>query len=409
MTDRNSAHTPIGVNTENNVAEQGKNYALHLFNADGNARLTYHNFQKAAEINALVKEIAAAEAADASVRQAAETAAWLYLTGYVSDPKNPAVFARKNLHTFAEENLLAPALAERILSCLQSREEGNQPRTEAAKIFSDAVNAADFTGDFKQKSALLRLESELTLLEQYSAADWTQLRLRQILNAEYYTAYAKETFAPGTAQNLLLQKSLTEKSRKSVNIGDDEATLRLFQNLERKLPERAVQTFFRANYRNHINLSQIADNKANIMISVNAILISVVLSIVSYQNISERNPAILAPVVIFVISGLVSLIFAVLSARPKVTALNKDKKTTEEIRKNVVYFGNFTGLTVRQFEEAMDAVLRDGELMYGNMIRDLYWLGKVLDKKYRLLILSYNIFMVGFATTVLFFLIALLL
>jgi len=47
--------------------------------------------------------------------------------------------------------------------------------------------------------------------------------------------------------------------------------------------------------------------------------------------------------------------------------------------------------------------------MYGNMTRDLYYLGKVLDKKYRLLTMSYNIFMVGFATTVLFFLIALFL
>jgi hypothetical protein len=54
----------------------------------------------------------------------------------------------------------------------------------------------------------------------------------------------------------------------------------------------------------------------------------------------------------------------------------------------------------------MDAVLRDGELLYGNMVRDLYFLGKVLDKKYRYLTMSYNIFMIGFIATVITFLIA---
>ena len=69
--------------------------------------------------------------------------------------------------------------------------------------------------------------------------------------------------------------------------------LRKFQMLERKQPTSGAQTFFRANYRNHINLSAIADNKANIMISVNAILISVIISALSYQNIPENNPAVL--------------------------------------------------------------------------------------------------------------------
>ncbi|RMF21352.1 MAG: phosphohydrolase, partial [Bacteroidetes bacterium] len=46
-------------------------------------------------------------------------------------------------------------------------------------------------------------------------------------------------------------------------------------------------------------------------------------------------------------------------------------------------------------------------LLYGNMARDLYHLGKVLDKKYRYLTISYNLFMVGFIATVLSFLVLL--
>jgi hypothetical protein len=42
------------------------------------------------------------------------------------------------------------------------------------------------------------------------------------------------------------------------------------------------------------------------------------------------------------------------------------------------------------------------------MVRDLYFLGKVLDKKYRYLSISYTVFMVGFVTTVVSFLVMLL-
>ena len=115
------------------------------------------------------------------------------------------------------------------------------------------------------------------------------------------------------------------------------------------------------------------------MISVNSILISVLISILSYRNMAENNPPIVLPVVIFLVTGLTSLIFAVLSARPKVTSFNEAISSKEEKRKNIVFFGNFVHLDLEEYEEAMDAVFRDPELLYGNLTRDLYFLGKVLD------------------------------
>jgi hypothetical protein len=109
---------------------------------------------------------------------------------------------------------------------------------------------------------------------------------------------------------------------------------------------------------------------------------------------------ILLPVIIFLVTGLASLTFAVLSARPKVTKLNAGQKDKSEIKKNIVFFGNFITLKLEEYEEAMDEMFRDGQLLLGNMTRDLYFLGKVLDKKYRYLTVSYNIFMVGFVVTV---------
>lgn len=182
---------------------------------------------------------------------------------------------------------------------------------------------------------------------------------------------------------------------------------RPFQGIERKVPIRAVQSFFRTNYRNHINLSAIADNKANIMISVNSILISVLITLLSYRNIGETHPAVLLPVIIFLVSGLCSLIFAVLAARPKVTRLSNGAALPDLRKGNLVFFGNFVSLSLDDYEAAMDELFRDGELLYAHMVRDLYYLGQVLDKKYRYLTVSYTLFMTGFIASVTAFLITL--
>jgi len=254
--------------------------------------------------------------------------------------------------------------------------------------------------DFADKSTLQRLEQELMLNQNYSKSDWALVQMQQLLAVKFRTAYAKGTYEPLVAQHILKQKSIIEKLKLEAEDADETGPIRLYQDIEKKIPNRAAQTFFRANYRNHINLSAIADNKANIMISVNSILISVLITILTYRNITETNPSVLMPIIIFLVTGLASLIFAVLSARPKVTAVNDNESDPVTIQRNIVFFGNFVSLDLQQFEEAMDAVLRDGELMYGNMTRDLYFLGKVLDKKYRYLSISYNIFMVGFVASV---------
>ena len=178
-----------------------------------------------------------------------------------------------------------------------------------------------------------------------------------------------------------------------------------FAKIEPNQSARAVQTYFRSNYRNHINLSAIADNKANIMISVNSILISILLTIMTYQNLYQTKPFILLPVVVFLVTGLTSLTFAILSSRPKVNRFDLSQLSREKRKGKLVYFGNFSTLSEDEFIEDMDALFEQGHELYESMLRDLYHLGKVLDKKYRYLSASYNIFMGGFITTVFAFLV----
>ncbi len=392
--------------TMSDILQKAQQHVLELSNRINDNRLLYHNYQRTSQIVAHIQQVANAIEADSETKEMASLAGWLHATGYQKDYDRAISKSIEIAETFLNSVNYPAKKIRSVINSINASKENNRPDSKAAELFLDGLHGFNATNNFFHHRPLLRLEWELVKGRQLPALEWNQIQLQELLRTSFYTPYGKNQFAPMVAQNILMQKSRVEKNQhnKLQLIDQEDGQVRKFQGLEKKLPGSATQTYFRTNYRNHINLSAIADNKANIMISVNAILISVIISVLSYQNIPETQPMVLLPVVLFLVTALTSLIFAVLSIRPKVTAHNDGKADLNEARKNIVFFGNFINLSLEQFEEAMDAVLRDGELLYGNMTRDLYFLGKVLDKKYRFLTMSYNIFMVGFVATVISFL-----
>ena len=381
------------------ILRNAAEFILNSFNKHQDTRLVFHNYAYTQSLVRCVQELGSETLAAEEEMEAAQLAAWFLYAGYLFDYQNYTKYSLDQLQRFLILQEYPESSQNKVLRCLQTVAEKRDCHTLSEKILADAV-IINFIDNFEEKSPLLRLEHEFILHRSFSKQEWAQQQLQTLLGLNLQTSYAKSKYEPHLAQAIRIQKLILEKAARNA-----EPTLQsaagagLYQNLDES-PIRAVQTFFRANYRNHINLSAIADNKANIMISVNSILISVLISVLSYRNMAETHPDIVLPVVIFLVSGLASLIFAVLSARPKVTALNNEKTPKEQIQRNIVFFGNFVPLQLEEYETAMDAMFRDSELMYGNMTRDLYYLGKVLEKKYRYLTVSYNIFMVGFIATV---------
>lgn len=402
-----NSHTETEVKSiEKNILGEAQRFALSLFNQKHDARLVYHNFQMASEIVEKAGVIARDNAYPEAIEKEAKLTAWFYHLGILFNYANPIPKSCELLQKFLTAKGFPQQRTKKTVQIILQIGNNQAPTTKSGQCLLDAINACQFGLDFFVKFPLLKLEKELILGQPFSKNDWAQFQLQQLLNARFFTPYGKVTFEPLVAQNILTQKQVLDKIESSPLLLED-ALPRNFQSLERKLPNSGTQTFFRTNYRNHINLSAIADGKANIMITVNALLISVIISVITYKNITETTPSVLLPAVIFLITGLSSLIFAVLSARPKVTSVNEQLPPFDQAKKNIVFFGNFVKMDIEKYEEAMDAMFRDGELLYGNMTRDLYYLGKVLDKKYRYLTISYNIFMVGFVSTVLTFLILL--
>jgi len=168
-----------------------------------------------------------------------------------------------------------------------------------------------------------------------------------------------------------------------------------------KLPGRGVESMFRLTARNQINLSSIADNKANILISINSLILTVLLT-VGVSKIADYRQ-FTAPVVIFLATSLTTTVYAILSTRPKISSGKFRKEDILGQKVNLLFFGNFYKMDKEEYCWAIKEMMKDEDYLYSSLITDQYSLGKVISKKYILLRTAYTIFMFGITLATLVF------
>ena len=156
---------------------------------------------------------------------------------------------------------------------------------------------------------------------------------------------------------------------------------------------RGIETMFRSAYRTQLALTGLADNKANMMISINGIIISIIIASVAPKL--DANPWLLMPTTLFLLGTLTSIIFAILAARPRVSSTLIDLEDLRHSKGNILFFGNFCKLEESEFLEGMTSLVQDKTILYESMIRDIYGLGAVLHKKFALLQIAYTTFMIA--------------
>ncbi len=170
-------------------------------------------------------------------------------------------------------------------------------------------------------------------------------------------------------------------------------------------PDRGVETMWRNTMRTHVSFSSMADNKAHIMISVNTLLLTAVVAFL-IKNLS-LYPQLIIPTSLLTLVSLVSLIYAVLVTRPNITSGTFTNEDVLNKKVNLLFFGNFFKMNLESFSWGMNELMNDKDYLYESMIKDYYFLGQVLGKKYLHLRMSYNIFMFGLIITIAAFIIAL--
>ncbi|MGY2131156.1 Pycsar system effector family protein [Hymenobacter sp. HD11105] len=402
--------TTVIKKAKSDILRQAKAYITTLVEEKLPKQLVYHSLKHTITTVKEARALGESAGLGADDLEALELAAWFHDTGYLDTYDGHEYRSMERAGQWLQAQGYPPERIALIQDMIRATHRNEPRETELQQLLVDADLSSLGREDFGASGELLRAEWETMLGQTYSNTEWAELQLNFLLTSKFRTKAAQDRYHEQYEANVKEQKKKLKKTEKKEKKKKEEIQGTFAEG------KRGVETMFRTTYDNHVSLSQMADNKANMMISLNAVILSILITYLGAKTSSigpefTRNPILTVPMALLVTTALGSVVSAILSAQPDVTTfkwLKKSPAIATNRRINILFFGNFTKLSLDDFQGGMNELMRNKDLMYTNMITDIYYLGEVLSRKYRLLRISYTIFMVGLILTALSFGIVLL-
>jgi len=391
-----------------NIVQKAENFVFQLFKDSLSSDYIYHNFNHTLRVVNSVKILIENENVSPEDAELLLVASWLHDAGYIEGGENHEKRGGKIAEAFLKDNDFPEEKIEKVKLLILATEMDRDPQTLLDKIMRDADCSHFGDSNYFNYCDLLKDEWKATLGKEFSKLEWAENNLNFFINGHrFYTDYAQKNWQPQKDANIaIIQENIKafKKGKKEKSKTKDILNQKKLEKFDS--PERGIDTMFRVTLNNHTKLSQIADSKANILLSVNAIIISIALSTLIPKLDSPTNSHLIVPTFIMLMFSVVSIIFAILSTRPKVSSGTFTRKDIEDKKVNLLFFGNFHKMPLEEYTWAVNEMMKDREYLYNSMIKDLYFLGLVLDRKYKLLRSTYTIFMIGIITSVIAFVVA---
>jgi len=389
------------------IIDLAQEFVLKTLNEKLPKEYLYHNYNHTQRVVKHVKELIEAEGIEGDEAEMLELAAWMHDIGYVKIAKGHENVSAEMAREFLTTQQYAPEKIQIVENCILATSVHTEPQTKLEMLLVDADFSHFASKNYEEIAGLLREELRQLGLKDYTDLEWVEENIKMYNDHhKFYTVHAMENWQPQKSKNLLgllkTHKKLRDKIESQKLKKDDEKR----KSKKANTPERGIETMYRVSLRNHIALSSIADTKANILLSVNAIIISLALSNLFPKLDNPKNTYLIVPTIIFIAFSVASMVLSVIATRPNVTQGKFSKEDVENKKVNLLFFGNFHKMNLEDFEWAMGQMMSDRDYLYSSLSKDLYFLGKVLDRKYRILRITYTIFMVGIITSVAVFAIA---
>lgn len=380
------------------IENKAQQYVEELFTSSLDANFLYHNTKHTQRVVKSTKELLNASSLSEQEQEVIILAAWLHDTGYTVGNDNHETHSCEIATAFLTKEKYPEEMIANIQQCIMATVRDAVPSTMHEKIIRDADASHFAQKSYLETTELLREELQLLGVANYSPKKWLATNIKMLQTEhQYYTDYAKEHWQPGKEKNIkkLIKENAAEKA-----IAQKEALKAKYKS---ESPDRSIQTLFRVTLKNHLTLSDIADTKANILLSVNAIIISLAISNLIPKLDNPSNDYLIYPTAIFIVFSIISMILAVLATRPNVTSGAFTKADVEQKKVNLLFFGNFHKMKLDEYQWAINELIKDNEYIYSSLTKDLYFLGLVLNRKYKLLRWTYTIFMIGMIVSVIAF------
>jgi hypothetical protein len=337
---------------------------------------------------------------------------WFHYTGKCIDPVNYRKASASLASQYFSEKGLSLETIREIGENIQSTAYPLQPVTLSAQVLCDAENVWMGDTSILQQLNLLKEEQFYIDKKMISETEWLSENIKMFREHIYFIPFSREMFAKKKEKNRLrLEEKLAESKGNnnthlltagSKNNGKKPDTV---MNENAKL-ERGVETLLRNTSRNQIHLIRLADYKASLVISINSIIISVVLSLLIVKL--DANTYLELPTLLLILTNVITILTAISATRPNMRFVSKNQEHEHIAKANLLYYENYNRIPFEQFSREMQETIVGQETLYNAITRDIYHQGILLSRKNNRINLAYTIFVAGFLSSILAYIISFL-
>lgn len=371
-------------------------YVTGLLTKEFPEGLIYHNLEHTLRVVKQVEIIGINENLSKEEMNIVKIAAWFHDVGYLKKYRGHEEVSIKFAKDFLNGKGIDKEIVDRIVECIGSTVVPQFPKDKVSAVLCDADMM--HMGMVKYPDIIKKLRTEWKNMGVISLSKkkFKKASIDTLLNHKYHTNYCRGEISQIKEKNLKkMESDFSTKIPSHVKELEDTDKKKM------KKYSRGADSMLRLTARNQISLSSIADNKSNILISLNGIIISLGLALL-VRKFGE-SPEFIIPTLIFLSFSLATIVLAILSTRPHVSTGKFSTQDVKQKQVNLLFFGNFYKMDIHEYEKSVEEMFSDDPYLYSAMIKDQYYLGKVLARKYKLLSITYGVFMVGLIISVVSF------
>ncbi len=162
-------------------------------------------------------------------------------------------------------------------------------------------------------------------------------------------------------------------------------------------PRSQIDYMLRETRNQLVNFSQMADIKANILLSISSVLTTITIA-------KLTDPTWSLPAVILVVFMLCAIFYALLAVIPSMRLLRHPKRSTNDPDFNSLFFGDYARVSYEEYLSHMEEVMNDVDRVYEVQVREIYSAGRYLQNtKFNYIKYGYILFFMGVLSSVIIY------
>ena len=377
-------------------------YAAEYMREHNNPSLLYHNYNHTASVVRACDIISLNMGLGKQDRMTLHLAAWFHDLGYFTNPQEHEALGADMAEAYFRKKGLDEDRIEEIRNCILATRMPQQPTTLMEQIICDADLISLGNRDEEYLSSLLREEMLEIKHQEFTEEEWLKFNLSFLRNHFYFTSFARNEFDKQKRKNIELLEEKLETLKHPNHKKEETFSINPKEISEKEIKlERGVETFYKITAGNQMKLNDTADKKANTIISINTLIISIVISLMAPKL--HNNPQLVVPVLMLIVSSVIAIVLAVLATKPKIISNKPTKSENKDDVTNVMFFGHFYQMNVTDYQKKVRDLLYQRTSLYDEISKDIYYHGQVLAKKFRLIGIGYIVFIIGLIISVVTF------